>query len=63
MSEGNKETTHIRINRVDMKRLWDLISFERKTIADVITYLLNHHSVTSVGCASQPVMVPLESEG
>jgi hypothetical protein len=26
-----------------MKRIWDLISFERKTIADVITYLLDQY--------------------
>lgn len=63
MSQKNRETTHIRIYRDDMKRLWDLVSYDRKTIAEVITYLLNHHSVTSVGCASQPVMVPLEPEG
>lgn len=43
MSDTNKETTHIRIHRVDMKRIWDLISFERKTIADVITYLLDQY--------------------
>lgn len=41
MSKVENETTHIRIYRVDMKRLWNLISYERKTIADVITYILD----------------------
>ena len=63
MSESNKETTHIRIHRIDMKRLWDLISFERKTIADVITYLLDQYEKNPIVVNSQPEMIPLKSEG
>lgn len=37
----SQETTHIRIYREDTKRLWDLINSKKRTIADVVKYLLD----------------------
>lgn len=35
------ETTHVRVYKTDTKRLWNLVNSERRTIPDVVNYLLD----------------------
>jgi len=39
------ETTHVRIYKADNKRLWDLVNSEKRTMPDVIKYLLDKEEI------------------
>jgi len=41
MSE--EETTHIRVKRSSVKRLWNLVNSDRRTIGEVVEFLLDSH--------------------
>lgn len=41
-----QETSSVRVYKEDLKKIWNLVTFERKTIADVVNFLLNFYEET-----------------
>lgn len=62
-TEMTLATTHARIYIEDMKRLWNLINGEHRTIADVVSYLLDHHDHHKALDDSLEGLNPLKTEG
>ena len=62
MNGHSRETGMIRVYEEDRKRLFDMRNFELKSIADVVSYLLDHHDHHKALDASLEGLNPLKKE-